>query len=124
MDEKDQKREARHQTRLERLGTATPRCVVCGLEDDRCLEAHHIAGRRFDPLTAIVCRNHHRILSDDQKDHPDPIKGPPSLHERIGHFLKGLADLFVMLAATMHGFGDALIAFAIGETTRTAGAAK
>jgi hypothetical protein len=37
----------------------------------RCLEVHHIAGRDFDnDATAILCRNCHRKLSDDLKDHP------------------------------------------------------
>jgi hypothetical protein len=81
----------------------------------RCLEAHHIAGRKFDEATLIFCRNHHRILSDDQKDHPRPLGDEPTLHERAGHFLKGLADLFALLVAKLHEYGDELIAFAKRE---------
>ena len=61
------------------------------------------------------CRNHHRILGDDQKDHPSIIGDPPSLHECAGHFLKGLADLFALLVAKLHEYGDELIAFAKRE---------
>jgi hypothetical protein len=94
---------------------STTRCIECGLDDVRWLEAHHIAGRKFDEATVIFCRNHHRILSDDQKGHPQPIGSEPTLHERVGHFLKGLADLFALLVARLHEYGDALIAFAKRE---------
>jgi hypothetical protein len=90
----------------------TPRCVRCGLDDVRCLEVHHIAGRKFGDATVVVCRNCHRILSDDQKDHPPSIGGAPSLHERVGHLLKGLANFFALLVATLHEYGDQLIEFA------------
>jgi hypothetical protein len=116
MDDKELKREARLQRMYERLGVDAPRCIECGLDDVRCLEAHHIAGRKFDDATVIFCRNHHRILGDDQKDHPSIIGDPPSLHECAGHFLKGLADLFALLVAKLHEYGDELIAFAKRET--------
>jgi hypothetical protein len=121
MDTKELKREARLQRMHERLGVDRPRCVECGLDDVRCLEAHHIAGRTFDDATVIFCRNHHRILSDDQKDHPQPIGDEPALHERAGHFLKGLADLFALLVAKLHEYGDGLIEFAKREAESTIG---
>jgi hypothetical protein len=104
MEELERKGEARRQNRFERFGTTTPRCAVCGMKDDRCLEVHHIAGRKFDDTTVILCR--------------------PSLHDCIGNFLKGLAYLFVMLAAKMHEFGDALIAFAKSEAASALGGAQ
>jgi hypothetical protein len=115
VDEKQLRREARLQRMHDRLGVDHPRCIECGLDDVRCLEAHHIAGRKFDDATVIFCRNHHRILSDDQKDHPDPLGNELTLPERAGHFLKGLADLFALLVARLHEYGDALIAFAERE---------
>jgi hypothetical protein len=119
MDEKDLNREARLQRMHERLGVDHPRCIECGLDDVRCLEAHHIAGRKFDDATVILCRNHHRILSDDQKGHPQPSGPEPTLHERVGHFLKGLADLFTLLVVRLNEYGDALIAFAKSEAKPT-----
>ena len=119
MDDQELKREARLQRMHERLGVDHPRCIECGLDDVRCLEAHHFAGRKFDGATVIVCRNHHRILSDDQKDHPQPTDYEPSLHERAGHFLRGLADLFALLVAKLYEYGDALIAFAELEAAPT-----
>ena len=111
MNDKDLNREARLQRTCERLGVETPRCAHCGLDDVRCLEAHHIAGDKFDDATVILCRNCHRILSDDQKDHPPLIGNEPTLHERVGHFLKGLADLFALLVVKLHEYGDKLIEF-------------
>jgi hypothetical protein len=113
--DKEQQREARLQRMYERLGADSPRCIECGLADVRCLEAHHIAGRKYDEATVILCRNHHRILSDDQRDHPRLIGSEPTVHERVGHFLKGIADLFALLVAKLHQYGDELIAFAQRE---------
>lgn len=101
--------EIRKQKRLDRMEIASPRCVHCGENDDRCLEAHHIAGRKFDPATAIECRNCHRKLSDMQRDHPEPIANPPGLVERVAHFLLGLADLFELLIQKFREFADDLL---------------
>jgi len=90
-------RERRRQRALERLGTNTPRCAVCGYDDPLALELHHIAGRAYGDELVPVCRNHHRPLSDMQKDHPLAVTTPPSDRECIGHFLLGLADLFELL---------------------------
>ena len=120
MDNKDLKREARVQRMHERLGVDAPRCAYCGLDDVRCLEAHHIAGRKFDDATVILCRNCHRVLSDDQRDHPPRIGGAPSLQERVGHFLKATRRPLCSLVAKLHEYGDELIAFA----KREAAAAK
>ena len=109
MDEKYLKKERRRQTRLERLGTNTPRCVVCGEDDPSCLELHHI-GRKFGDELVIVCRNCHRKLSDAQKDHPRPEADPPSVNECIAHFLQGLADLFEQLVPQLRNTAKQLVA--------------
>lgn len=101
--------EARRQKRLERMGAAKPRCLYCGENDDRCLEAHHIGARRYDPDTVIVCRNCHRKLSDMQRDHPKPVANPPGLEECVAHFLLGLADLFELLIRKFREFADKLL---------------
>lgn len=101
--------EIRKQTRFDRLGTATPQCVHCLENDDRCLEDHHIAGRRYDSATMIECRNCHRKLSDMQKDHPEPVGNPPGLAERVAHFLLGLADVFELLIEKFRQFADDLL---------------
>lgn len=124
MDPKDVKREARKQRALERLGTSTPRCVVCGCTDWRCLEAHHVGGRKFDSATVILCRNCHRIATDEQKDAPPLLGGEPSLSERAGHFLKGLAALFSLLIAKLNELADALLEDAARQAARAAGGAK
>jgi hypothetical protein len=110
MNEIEYQRERRKQRALERLGTNTPKCIYCPEDDWRCLESHHIAGRAFDDLTMIVCRNHHRKLSDKSKDHPPTVCEPPDQLDCIGHFLLGLADLFELLIAKLREFGQALIA--------------
>ena len=59
--------------------------------------------------TVIVCRNHHRKLSDLQKDHPEKIADPPDPLEIIAHFLLGLADLSEFLVDKFRGFAHQLI---------------
>jgi hypothetical protein len=113
MSNQELRREKRRQHALERLGTNTPRCAECAETDWRCLEVHHIAGRDFGgTATVILCRNCHRKLSDDQKDHPQPASSPPNQFDRIGHFLLGLADLLTRLAEKCRDYGQALIAYA------------
>ena len=110
MTPQDKRRETRRQNALDRLGTNNLRCVVCGEDDWRTLEFHHIAGSAFDDDGAVLCRNCHRKASDDQKDHPKPLASVPSTPERIGHFLLGLADLLVLLVDKLRTFGAELIA--------------
>jgi hypothetical protein len=107
MDHKD--KETRKQNRLEKLATNHPVCVVCGETDWRCLEQHHIAGQHYDAELANICRNCHRKLSDEQKDHPSMMEQPPAQTEQIGHMLIGLADLFELLVERFREFGLFLI---------------
>ena len=101
-------RETRKQRRLELLGTATPRCGACGFNRWQALELHHLPGRKIDPnFTVTTCRNCHRILSDDQKDHPG-LEGDPEL-AKFGHFMLGLADIQRLTSEKLHEFGLALI---------------
>lgn len=102
--------ERRKQAALEKLGSHHPRCMVCGVDDWRCLERHHIAGRTYDEVGAILCRNCHRKVSDDQRDHPAKLPDDTSItEERVGHFLLGLADLLRLLVEKLVEFGHALI---------------
>jgi len=109
MDKKELAREARKQRRLEALGTNDPTCGECGESDWRCMELHHVADHGCDDGTVILCRNCHRKVSDDQKDHPafDPA-ADPTLHA-IGRFLLGLADLLRLAIEKLTEFGRALI---------------
>ena len=101
--------EARREQSLRRLGTRQPACVVCGETDPRCMELHHIAQIRHHEDTAIVCRNCHRKLSDDQRDHVMDRHGQDQTLATVGHYLMGLADLFKLMAATLAQLGATLI---------------
>ncbi len=98
-------KEKRKQDRLEKLGSKNPVCSLCGETDDRCLEAHHIAGRAYAEDTAILCRNCHRKASDDQKDHPKGSAKPAHPLEVAGRLLMGLADLLALAAAKLKEIG-------------------
>lgn len=102
-------REKRRQMRLEKLGTNNPICGVCGEADPRCLERHHVAQHEHDPITVVVCRNCHRKVSDDQRDHPTSVAEADLLLQSIGHFMLGLADLLEDIIEKLHEFGRALI---------------
>ena len=105
----DKDKEIRKQKRLETLGENNPVCITCGENNPHCLELHHIAGRAYDDDTMPLCRNCHRKLSDDQKDHPKPIGKPVTTPECIGHMLLGLADFFLLLIEKLKEFGQFLI---------------
>ena len=116
MNRIDLAREARKQNRLEKLGSNTPRCGVCGEADDRCLEAHHVAGRRHDEATVCICRSCHRKVSDDQKDRPAFDPDADACLDSVGRFLLGLADLLRLIVEKLIEFGHALIARAAPKT--------
>jgi hypothetical protein len=101
--------ETRQQRRFEKLGTNDPRCVVCGEADWRCLELHHLADHGKDDQTVIVCRNCHRKASDAQSDHPSHLPASDEFLEKVGRFLRGLADLLFLIAERLIEFGEALI---------------
>jgi hypothetical protein len=101
-------KETRRQKRLERFGTNHPACANCGENDDRCLELHHIAGRMHSEDTVILCRNCHRKVSDDQKDHPK-CGSTSTKAQSIGYQQLGLAGLFALLAISLKESGEYLI---------------
>lgn len=104
-------RETRKQRRLEVLGTNTPRCGTCGENRWQCIEKHHPSDRRRDPLTTVLeCRNCHRILSDDQRDHPALNPDADPMLDMIGHFMLGLADMLRIIIEKLYEFGLALVA--------------
>ena len=114
MDDIVTKADIRRQQATRRVGSNSS-CCVCGENDPRCIELHHIAGQHFDDQLAPVCRNCHRKVTDDQKGHPafDP-NADPTLHA-IGRFLLGLADLLRLAIEKLTTFGLALIERAAPE---------
>ena len=116
MTDKELAREIREARRLERLRSNNPLCGECGEADSRCLELHHVADYGCDDGTVILCRNCHKKVTDDQKDHPafDP-DADPMLHS-IGRFLLGLADLLKLAIEKLAAFGAALIERAALQT--------
>jgi len=110
----DKVKETRRQKRLETLGSNNPVCTICGENDWRCLEQHHISGKAYGNDLCNVCRNCHRKLSDDQKDHPKQIGRNPATLESIGHLLLGLADFLALLVIRLREYGQILIQNAKG----------
>jgi hypothetical protein len=109
-------RESRRQKRLERFGTNEPLCGMCGEADDRCLERHHIAGRKHEDMTALICRNCHRKVSDDQRDHPIADTNADPALVAIGYFLIGLADMLRLIVERLAVYGRSLIECAAVKT--------
>src|SRR5690349_8607640 len=102
----DKAKETRKQKRLEALGGNRPVCVICGEGDWRTLEQHHIAGQAYGDELCNVCRNCHRKLSDDQKDHPKQTSKNLNNFETIGHLLLGLADFLALLVEKLRECGQ------------------
>lgn len=102
-------RETRKQRRLEKFGTNDPRCAQCGDTRSECLELHHVADRGRDDAKVCVCRNCHRVLSDQQHDHPPFDLSADPMLATIGHFLLGLVDMLRIIVEKLSEFGLALI---------------
>ena len=108
------KRYLDHEDRLEqqyqRLGKRNPICVSCAEKDPWCLELHHLARRQHHEDVSIICRNCHRKLTDQQRDHVSPmVEESSGKLAVIGHYLLGLCDLLAMLIDTLRGFGEWLL---------------
>jgi hypothetical protein len=115
-DDSDDDRERRRQKRLRALGTNTPRCALCGEDDPRCLERHHIEGQAYGSTLAVVCRNCHRKLSDTQHDHPKADDAEDGACARA-RFLLGLADLLELAVAKLREVARDLFAPADGPSS-------
>lgn len=102
-------RERRKQNRLEKLGTNEPRCGTCGDDRWQCIEAHHPAGQAHDQSTVLLCRNCHRVASDDQRDHPKAAEPSDPTLFAIGRFLLGLADMLRIIVERLALFGSELV---------------
>lgn len=107
---------ARARKACERLETDEPACAVCGENRPIILERHHIAGRKYDPATMVLCKNHHALLTDAQKDFPADANGSPDYLGRIGRMLLNLAELFKLLVEKLTEFGHYLIELARSQT--------
>jgi hypothetical protein len=57
----------------------------------------------------VVCRNCHRKLSDDQRDHPDPSTPDPPWSDQLAHWLLGVADFLIALAERMRDWARVLL---------------
>lgn len=100
--------ERRKQTRLAKLGTSNPICLVCRESRWQCLELHHVAGKKHSDELVVLCKNCHAIESDRQKDQPD-ASIQSSRIESIGYQLLGLAGFFQQLAVKLKFNGELLI---------------
>ena len=81
-------------------------CSICGEDDPRYLELHHLAGQAYDEAVVPVCRNCHRKLSDDQIDHPNTDS--PERNHVLARLLMGIGDLLVALGRELKQIGQEL----------------
>ncbi len=109
MDELKKRKAKRRRDALMRLGMANPACSICGEDNPHCLELHEPGGRRYNDMPVPVCRNCHRKLSDDQRDHPRAEFTPPDSLERHAHALLGLADFFARLSEQFRRTAEMLL---------------
>ena len=110
MSKKPLDRGDRLEQQYRRLGTREPSCVTCGFSNPFALQKHHLAGSKHHDDTVIECANCHSNLSDLQRDHvPPDLAVTSETLLTIGRYLRGLADVFAMLATTLRHFGEWLI---------------
>lgn len=118
MDEAEKRRRKYKRRAYARFGTSTPICVMCGENDPHCLELHEPGGRRYNKMRVVICRNCHRKLSVDQRDHFPPEWTPPDPLERLSHALLGEADLFARLSEKRRIDAQLLIALSRKEAIK------
>ena len=82
---------------------------MCGNSDWRVIEEHHPDTRKRDDLVVLLCANHHRLVTYDQKDHPRELPGCDEFLARVGNSLKGLVDMLRIVLDRLSEFGDELI---------------
>jgi hypothetical protein len=111
-------RKARLRKHQERLGTLTPACVICGLDDLRCLQLDHIMGQEFGDEDMPVCANHHLMRTDLQKDHPPKLADPSDPMELICRLLHGLGDFMEVYLPLCRKLGDIAGAEAAARSPR------
>ena len=74
-------------------------CRICNFvsNNSSSFELHHIAGQKHDYRTITVCKNCHRILSDEQKlrDSRWWVQNQPE-NIRKAFFLQGLYDILCL----------------------------
>jgi hypothetical protein len=99
--------ERQRQAAYRRLGTDDPCCVLCGEPEARCLELHHLAGRAYDDLTVILCRNCHRKQSDPATNARTVHAAP--LMDRAGRLALGLVDFLAALIERLRSYGQQLM---------------
>lgn len=109
MNDNDLEREVRRQRKLERIAGNYSGCPGCGHSDWRTLEEHHYFSRKFGSETVWLCANCHRIITDDQRNHPMPTKDEDLLLLRIGHFMINLAAFLRVVIVHLDEFGRELI---------------
>lgn len=104
MRSEDAKRRARLERKWRRLGHAG-RCVVCGEDDLRCLEAHHVAGQANDPAMIVpVCANCHARLSWEQSQWPEGLIRGGSRDRAALHGINDLArEQAALIARLLEG---------------------
>ena len=109
MDKREIRIERAEQTKLEKLETNHPVCVVCTEDPWAVIEDHHVGGCRYCDLTIRHCKNCHAKATALQKGHPPTTRGDPTMEERIGRLLLGIADFFEQLIRILREFGMYLI---------------
>ena len=64
------------------------KCAICGEDDPRILkEVHHLFGRANSPVTLVLCRNHHDMISYDQGKMPPASRNKSSSDEDKRNFM-------------------------------------
>lgn len=110
------KRERQERERLAEIIEQGGYCRLCGYFEDPTLleegiiEAHHIAGKKIDPMTVLVCPTCHKKLSKDQYSWDKRwmrINNPPNVIRAL--ILRGISDLLIVIAKKLREMSDSML---------------
>jgi len=107
MDKDTYRKTVQRQSRNRTVSTA---CVICGEDDPRVIEMHHLDGRNNSDETIPLCKNHHTIVTDDQNKLPPKARSKnASPQEKLGYLLVTHGSLLELMGKTQKNLGYEMI---------------
>jgi len=107
MDKETYKKTSRKQCRFGEVRLA---CSICGEDDPRVIETHHIFGRNNSDETIPLCLNCHAKDTDDQNKIPPKARSKnASPQEKLGFRLVTIGSLLELTGIHLKNLGYEMI---------------
>jgi hypothetical protein len=89
-----------------REGEARPACSVCGEDDPKVIESHHLLGRNNSDEEIPLCLNHHAMITEEQnKVSPQARSSSASPQQKLGYLLVTIGALLELIGKNLKRIG-------------------